>query len=62
MAMDIVTTTSKYANGEKVITAESTKVVKVLYDDIEQSELTLTVPEGETWTVRIAVSGNKQSV
>ena len=60
MALEITTKTSKYANGEKVLTATEGQIIKVLVDDAEQTELTLTIPAGETWRVRASISGNKQ--
>ena len=62
MALEIVTSTAKYANGEKVLTATEGQVIKVTVDDVEQTELTLTIPAGETWTVRSSISGSKQQV
>lgn len=55
--MAVVLTTTETTQGEsaKSMTLPATKVLKVLLDDVEQTELTVTAPEGKDLSVYVSV-------
>ena len=55
MPVTLTTTETTVGEAAKSVTLPATKVLKVLLDNVEQTELTITAPEGTDMSVYVSV-------